>query len=123
MGMLDVYIFMLLPPGYEQSIVDTCIYVMLDDLTSIVTEVDEYVDDLMLVARKLSDLTYLKQRLEGTFEMKDLGELEYFLGLKVTRNRLGTEIPTPAIGLCHGDPQTIRDDRLLSHQYTSRTRH
>lgn len=62
-------------------------YVKLDEHGTIVTAVAVYVDDLLLLARKLSGLTHLKQRLECTFEMKDLGELEYFLGPKVTRKR------------------------------------
>jgi hypothetical protein len=44
-----------------------------------------YVDDLIILASNLSILKWLKSRLENEFEMSDLGELHYCLGVESER--------------------------------------
>jgi hypothetical protein len=46
-----------------------------------------YVDDLILVGNDQNKLLHIKEELSQKFEMKDLGELHFFLGMEVERNR------------------------------------
>jgi hypothetical protein len=46
-----------------------------------------YVDDLILVCNDQNKLLQIKEELSQKFEMKDLGELHFFLGIEVERNR------------------------------------
>jgi len=46
-----------------------------------------YVDDLILVCNDQTKLLQIKKELSQKFEMKDLGELHFFLGMEVERNR------------------------------------
>ncbi len=46
-----------------------------------------YVDDLILVCNDQNKLLQIKGELSQKFEMKDLGELHFFLGMEVERNR------------------------------------
>ena len=42
-----------------------------------------YVDDIILAGKTESKLTEVKSGLSRKFDIKDLGELNYFLGMKV----------------------------------------
>ncbi len=42
-----------------------------------------YVDDLILVCNNQNKLLQIKEELSEKFEMKDLGELHFFLGMEV----------------------------------------
>jgi hypothetical protein len=46
-----------------------------------------YVDDITIATKDNSLRAKVKQELERNFEMKDLGELNYFLGMKITRTK------------------------------------
>jgi len=46
-----------------------------------------YVDDFILVCNDQNKLLQIKEELSQKFEMKDLGELHFFLGMEVERNR------------------------------------
>jgi hypothetical protein len=46
-----------------------------------------YVDDLILVCNNQTKLLQIKEELSQKFEMKDFGELHFFLGMEVERNR------------------------------------
>jgi histone deacetylase 1/2 len=45
-----------------------------------------YVDDLILVCNDQNKLLQIKKKLSQKFEMKDLGELHFFLRMEVERN-------------------------------------
>jgi hypothetical protein len=64
---------------------DHCIYVYHDG--RVVIFIVLYVDDLMLVSNSLSRLVALKHRLAQLYQMKDLGEAEYILGIQIARDR------------------------------------
>jgi hypothetical protein len=46
-----------------------------------------YIDDLILVCNKKDKLLQMKEELSQKFEMKDLGDLHFFLGMEVERDR------------------------------------
>ncbi len=62
-----------------------------------------YVDDILVAAKNLADINHIKARLTAIFDVRDLGEAKYFLGmsldrdrqariLKMTQERLATEL-------------------------------
>ena len=75
---------------------DHCVYVRRqgDDVLYIVL----YVDDLLLIGSSLVEVKQLKVDLSARFEMTDLGEAEYVLGLQITRNRRAR-----TLSLCQSD--------------------
>jgi len=48
-----------------------------------------YVDDLIIIGDNDADISDLKKLLKQKFEMKDLGELRYILGIEVIRSLKG----------------------------------
>jgi len=46
-----------------------------------------YVDDFILVCNDQNKLLQIKEELSQKFKMKDMGELHFFLGMEVERNR------------------------------------
>ena len=50
-----------------------------------------YVDDIILTRDNIGEVERLKV-LATKFEVKDLGQMWYFLGMKVTRSRKGISI-------------------------------
>ena len=48
-----------------------------------------YVDDLIVTGDSDADIDDVKLLLKQKFEMKDLGELHYFLGIEVIRSPRG----------------------------------
>jgi len=46
-----------------------------------------YVDDLIFVCNDQNKILHIKEELNQKFEMKNLGELHFFLGMEVERNR------------------------------------
>lgn len=46
-----------------------------------------YVDDIIVIGDDLEEMEQLKRHLIVKFEIKDLGKLKYFLGIKVAHSR------------------------------------
>ena len=46
-----------------------------------------YVDDILLIGNDVAALSTVKVWLANTFDMKDLGEASYILGIKIIRDR------------------------------------
>ena len=46
-----------------------------------------YVDDMLIARKSKSEIANLKQILSSQFAMKDLGEANHFLGMRIKRNR------------------------------------
>jgi len=45
-----------------------------------------YVDDIILVGNDKEEIDQVKEALNKTFKIKDLGDLRYFLGFEVARS-------------------------------------
>ena len=69
----------------EMQFTQTCIYYRKNGEDMIFIGV--YVDNLILAARNEKQLNQVKEKLSSKFDIKDLGELKYFLGMKVEPNR------------------------------------
>jgi len=46
-----------------------------------------YVDDILVAAKNLADINHVKARLTAIFDVRDLGEAKYFLGMSLDRDR------------------------------------
>jgi hypothetical protein len=69
--------------GFKQSVLDNCLFVKTDgDETYLISL---YVDDILIAGSDLSKIEEIKSEFTSRYEMKDLGELNYYLGMKVTR--------------------------------------
>ena len=79
---------MLLSKGYYQTHSDHCVFV--HPITKIIVAI--WVDDIIIAGKTTEDINELKDQLNKAFEMKDLGELKYFLGMQVYRDRMKRQI-------------------------------
>ena len=79
---------MLVTNGYFINDADKCIYSKYEDNTCVV--ICLYVDDMPIFGTSLKVVCEIKKFLGSKFDMKDLGEVEVILGIKITRtpNRL-----------------------------------
>ena len=69
--------------GFVQTVSDPCIYKAVSGDSFII---GLYVDDILLAGKSKERMTEVKSVLSNMFEVKDLGELNYFLGVKVVQN-------------------------------------
>ncbi|KAK4838721.1 hypothetical protein QYF36_015896 [Acer negundo] len=90
-GSLDESIYMMQPEGFiEKGQVDKnpdepCVYKRIkgDKLVFLIL----YVDDILLIGNDVGVLTSVKEWLAKQFDMKDLGETSFILGIQVIRDR------------------------------------
>ena len=73
--------------GYKQSNSDHTMF--LKTQGELVTCLIIYVDDMVLTGSDAEEIRSLRKKLFEEFEMKDLGELRYFLGIEVSRTESG----------------------------------
>ena len=76
--------------GFVQSQADHSLFVY--SKGSLFTALLVYVDDMIITGNDLDCVASLKSILDQRFEIKDLGSLEYFLGLETTRNKVGISL-------------------------------
>jgi len=69
--------------GYTQTNADHCVYVNNDNGVIVAM----WVDDLIIFGKDPVGVDLLKLQLRMKFELKDMGELQYFLGIQVLRDR------------------------------------
>lgn len=72
--------------GFKNSPVDRCIYILDNGDINKNLYVLIYVDDLIIICADISLLEKFKSYLTKKFEMSDLQEVKFFLGIKVTRS-------------------------------------
>jgi hypothetical protein len=77
----------LVTSGFQTSNVDFSLYVKKTNHGIVVIVI--YVDDLIITGDSDVDIFDLKKLLKHKFEMKDLGELHYFLGIEVIQSPKG----------------------------------
>ncbi|XP_019257719.1 PREDICTED: uncharacterized protein LOC109235931 [Nicotiana attenuata] len=73
--------------GYSHSLNDYFLFVKRIESSSIFLAV--YVDDIILIGDDLSETSALKSFLDAQFKIKDLGLLNYFLGIEVFYHKSG----------------------------------
>ncbi|KAJ9561764.1 hypothetical protein OSB04_006924 [Centaurea solstitialis] len=71
--------------AFTKSEFEPCVYTKFS--RSIVTFLVLYVDDILLIGNGVPTLQSVKAWLSRCFQMKDLGEAAYILGIKIYRNR------------------------------------
>src|SRR5438046_746606 len=69
--------------GFDQTYSDPCVYI--NKKTDIIIAM--WVDDLIIFGKDMASINDLKAQLNEEYEMKDLGELKYFLGIQVHHDR------------------------------------
>ena len=67
--------------GFKRSNADTCLYVNPNEGVIIAI----WVDDIIVAGKSAVNIAKVKKQLAGVFKMKDLGQLNHFLGMQVTR--------------------------------------
>jgi len=72
---------------------DHCVYVK--KTTKEIMFLTLYVDDILLAGNNLEMINTTKRWLSSVFEMKDMGEARYVLGVEIVRNR-----PKKLLGMC-----------------------
>jgi len=71
--------------GFEQNVDEPCVYKRI--INSTVAFLVLYVDDILLIGNNVGYLTDIKNWLATQFQMKDMGEAQYVLGIQIVRNR------------------------------------
>ena len=71
--------------GFEQNIDEPCVYQL--KANQIVVFLVLYVDDILLIGNNVKKLSDVKNWLSTQFQMKDLGEASYVLGIQIIRDR------------------------------------
>ncbi|KAK3895615.1 hypothetical protein Pcinc_000538 [Petrolisthes cinctipes] len=74
--------------GFVQTSGDPCIYVNLEEFFIVAV----YVDDIILACNCDDKVRNVKDSLASQFKLKDLGELQYFLGVKVVQDTVKGQI-------------------------------
>ena len=69
--------------NYKQNNIDHTLFIK--QKPGKVTVLIVYVDDMVVIENYPSVITTLQRQLATEFELKDLGNLKYFLGIEVTR--------------------------------------
>ena len=71
--------------GFAPIDADPCLYAYRRG--NVVLIISLYVDDLLLASDSLAELEKVKAELKTCFEMEDMGEASFALGIKITRDR------------------------------------
>ena len=71
--------------GFKMMDEDHCVYVLHSKDKFVIMSL--YVDDILLASNNKGFLKVIKGWLSSTFEMKDMGEAAYILGVQILRNR------------------------------------
>ena len=70
--------------GFVQATGDLCLYVALEGEVFLIAV---YVDDILLAGKDDERMTAVKQAFSQEFQVKDMGELHHFLGMKVVQDQ------------------------------------
>ena len=73
--------------GFKRTYSDAGIYVRHQNRGSGLLIVVLYVDDITIMGASLEDVKQLKEKLSLRYEMSDLGEIQSYLGMRISRDR------------------------------------
>ena len=73
--------------GYTQSMNDYSLFINSSEGSSMALLA--YVDNIILAGNHKEEIDRVKESLNKTFKIKDLGDLRYFLGFEVARSKKG----------------------------------
>jgi hypothetical protein len=71
--------------GFEMIEDDHCMYLKRSKRNILILSL--YVEDILLAGNDMDSIVTTKKWLSSTFEMKDMGETNFVLGVKITRDR------------------------------------
>ncbi|KAL0544417.1 hypothetical protein IC582_019532 [Cucumis melo] len=77
--------------GYSHGHCDHTLFTKVSKTRKIVVLI-VYVDDIVLIGDDQTEISQLKQKMGDEFEIKDLGNLKYFLGMEVARSKEGISV-------------------------------
>ncbi|CAJ2646442.1 unnamed protein product [Trifolium pratense] len=81
----------LLKAGFVRSNYDSCVYMMKRN-EKVILYLLLYVDDILMASSDKQEIQQLKEKLNGEFEMKDLGNAKRILGMDILRDRSKGEL-------------------------------
>ena len=73
--------------GYHRSDTDHCLYTKQEARDGSLLILILYVDDMLIAESNRVDIASLKSKLNNAFDMKDLGEANHILGMRILRDR------------------------------------
>ena len=76
----------MLSQGYKRSDTDHCLYTKQAKDGSLLILI-LYVDDMLIAGKNIHEVDALKSKLNATFDMKDLGEANHILGMRIVRKK------------------------------------
>ena len=102
--------------GFEQNLNEPCVYKRHRD--KVVMLLVLYVDDILLIGNHVGVMSSVKIWLSSQFDMKDLGEANFILGIKLWRDRKNKMLGLSQIGYINKvleqfRMQTPRNDYFL----------
>ena len=115
--------------GFTSLPSDQCVYMR--RLGILIVIIALYVDDIILASSNLPELNKLKAELSAAYEMEDLGEARYILGIEINRNRQARTITitqsayTKAVAEKHLDlgPDAEMTDGSVATPMSAEVRH
>jgi hypothetical protein len=93
--------------GFKQTVSDNCLFVRKS--ATEVTLLSLYVDDILIASNQPEQIAELKRQFTSRYEMKDLGPVNHYLGMRVTRTSDSIKIDQEA----YADDILRRFDSLL----------
>ncbi|TYK03174.1 gag/pol protein [Cucumis melo var. makuwa] len=116
-GNLEESIYMVQPEGFiqkgkkQKNVDEPCVYKRITNST--IAFLVLYVDDILLIGNEVGHLTDIKEWLATQFQMKDLEDAQYVLGIQIVRNRKNKTLAIYGIHLskeqCPKTPQEVED--------------
>ena len=101
--------------GFEQTKSDPCLYISSEGELCIIAV---YVDDILLATKSKKRMKDVKSKLSPQFEVKDLGDLQYLLGVSIIQNlsEKSVWIGQPAYTLNILEKFGLKDAKPVEHQ-------
>ena len=82
--------------GFEQNLDELCVYKRHQD--KVVIFLILYANDILLIGNDVGVMSSVKIWLSSQFDMKDLGEASYILGIKLWRDRKNRMLDLSQVG-------------------------